>query len=220
MSTNRIEEAAEEARKALGELAAAARKRDHEIKHAREALNRERNNVVIGARAAMRDIDDHDEVLEEEAEQFEHIVRGRVITRRTSILEPEPDGEPSSSTVPLTGAAPSVPVDSPVRETAVPPAEPVAAVMTDRVPLVQVQRSPYDPRSWCLWCQLVAVLGGLIGLFVGLKTRWAVTDEVHHWKWVPGTIWVLAIAGVGFFVFGLVCAIVCEQLNRQRAAQT
>jgi hypothetical protein len=70
MSTEHISEEVEAARRALGQLTSAAQKRLRNIQNTREGLDKERVRVALGARLAMRGIDDIDAEYEEEENQL------------------------------------------------------------------------------------------------------------------------------------------------------
>lgn len=90
MSTENIREEAEVAIEALDRLAEAARKRDADIAHEREALRQKRANVVVGARAAMRHVDDKDNALVEEQGQYCEMVEGETVEEEQPAPPPPP----------------------------------------------------------------------------------------------------------------------------------
>lgn len=139
---------------------------------------------------------------EQESREVERARRGLLFaTRRAEEEQAAVDHEVEQ----LSGRffePPAPPADPPTTPLPVPPAP-------DDTP------NPADPRTWCWICWLFAVIGGLVGLLVGFKTHSFVTDEVNNWQIVPGTIWVVAITGVFFFLGGLLCSFLRQWRNNR-----
>jgi hypothetical protein len=195
MSTEYIRDEVEVARAALGKLTAKAEKRLRDVRNTRKGFDTERVRVARGAQLAMRGIDDLDEVYEEEEQQLAPILEPRTI-------EPEPTPEPPAD------ATPSLEPPTPLEPGPVPEATQLQSVAVTRNP------RGYNPRCWTRLQWLCAAIGLTIGLVIGSAR--SDFDKFHGFGHGVFTfVWVIAVAGVGFFGGGLIGSFIEERWNNR-----
>lgn len=189
MSTENIAEEAEEARRALGQAAAATRRRAQEVRDAMRGLDVERNNVVIGARAAMRSIDDENEELEEEVEQLRSILEGIDLAPRPTRMVPRAEEEAANDDDIIVQPAPPIPT-------------PVPVVNPDDAP-----RRPHraNPRRWRFWAWLFAIAGLLVCMMVASNSWEPLVGDISGFgRGMLATCWWVGWTGLGFFGGGVI----------------
>lgn len=208
MSTEHIHQEAEAARKALGQVASAARKRSSELANKRRGLQRERDNLAVGVRAAMRDIDNEDNALEEEEQKLSEILEGL----------PEPIVEVSEPTVASFTPRATPPAEivvmepeAPALRTTLPPPEPEPATAESELPRRVTEQTNnaqqrvveiIDVRRWTSPQWLVAVLGAIIGLVVANATHGMYDDIEGFGRGLLVFLWFVFMTGFGFFLVG------------------
>jgi hypothetical protein len=148
-------EGTDDAREVLGTLADNVRARAEVASDLLRGLVIEATDVNIGARAALRAIDDEVEVLTEEAQQLAQVVRH----------------EPPAAPPPAAAPAPPVVVQpQAVPVVIAPAADPPTVVGGAPTP------EPNEPgfwhlRSWSILQWIMAIVGALIGLLVASQTN-------------------------------------------------
>ncbi len=207
MTMERHRDRAEVARAVLGQLASDVRKQRKDIATELRGLDSETDGVLIGARAALEDIDEERRSLLEELEEHD-----RVIDPSTAESTPDDSGTdvapppppPPSPKTPPVAPPPVAPVQPPPTASATAAAAARAtatATATTTAPPTRFNRA--DPRNWWILAWLLAVIGLLIGLYVGTHTSGfdSLHGTVHGWFTFG---WVMACAGVGFFLGGTI----------------
>lgn len=139
MSTDNIAEQAEEALKALGQLASAAEDRLRDVRKDRDGIDKQRVKVVQGAQLATRRLQDKDDTLEEEENQLAGALR---------LPQPTP---PPAEPVQIHEPDASEPTPPPAEPTPAPEPEPTPppppADETTAVPVVDQQPDRVYTRS-------------------------------------------------------------------------
>lgn len=194
------------------------RERNQEVIANVDEINRQMaedlENAAIATRAIEQEVADKLALASEEAAQLYFIATGK---RPEDVAPAEPLTAPVAAeatpepTPPLTTDEPAPPA---------PPAEPVqtapTAVLEPQeeigLPVAQIVTEHhyhyFDPRGWEGRRLLFAIILGLLGLFIGIRTvGWVVSDWNNNWwPWfvvtvqiIFGFIWVVAWTNVGFF---------------------
>jgi len=175
----------------------------------KEALVKEGAHVVLMNLNDQRDsLDVADEKVEEELSQLDPNYFDKLDAVNAA----------SAAETPPTIVAPPVPpeviVTAPPVQTAPTvvlqePQEALGLAKATDVTIETKSRSAADPRGWSSLQLLFAVILGLLGLLIGLRTvGWVVTGWNTNWwplaitilQLFFGTVWVLSITGIGFFL--------------------
>lgn len=210
MSTEHVKEEAEAARAALGTLASKGRSRRKELLDKREGLQKERDNVVAGARLAMQAIDDDDTVLEEEFDQLDGALSGSVDASNAEAAQP---ANTASMTVPPAPVEPTpVAPTPPVPPEATPVAQPTVVQPEPFIPLRDDEGTDRLAGNWPHWTfvsWVAALLGGLFGAWVARKTYADLDSDVLF-----EIFWYILMIGTFACLFGWVAAVVEDRLVR------
>lgn len=219
MSTENLREEAEAARAALGQVAKKAEQRKRQLERDRRGLQKERDTVVVGARAVMQNIDDKDGVLEEEEQQLDHILQG------PPAPVPEPElpaaSEPKEPEAPATVTPEPMPGSSVFDQDAEPsdkadkdfvPSPPYTSAQlrgmsNDRLHVVakyfDMDMPVTDHNRDNVIVYILSVQAGMRrGVERTTTVRERVVDIIDVRRWT-GMQWVLAILGI---IIGLVVA--------------
>ncbi|MDB5179599.1 MAG: hypothetical protein JWN12_231 [Candidatus Saccharibacteria bacterium] len=204
-TTDELVKTAEETRARRKLLATS--KKSNETKRAAidetEQLVKEGTHVVLMSLNDKRDsLDAADEKVEEELSQLDpnYFAKEQATTPVAPVPEPVPTPEP---------APPAQPTE-PVQATPTVVLEPQQEIGVPATQVVTTERHYHylNPRGWGWLRWLLAIILGLLGLFIGLKTvNWVVSDWNNDWwTWfvvmlqvIFGFIWIVAWTGVGFF---------------------
>jgi len=214
------------ARRAVSATAESARARHQRLAEEAAALVAQRAeddaNFEIARRASEQEHNDRLGEIGEELGQTGYVVDGAELEP----ADPEPPVAPPAPPEEPGPAAPPIP-PAPPEEPAVPAPEPQQAL---GLPAAQVVPAPprnhFNPRNWGRLEWLLAVVLGLFGLFIGLRTvEWVVSDWNVGWPdWIVVTIqaifgfaWVIALAGLGFFGGALIGFFAPRWRERRRA---
>lgn len=230
MSTKYIQEEAEAARKALGEVASAARKRRKEVRDLRRSMQTERDNVIIGARAAMRDVDDEDAVYEEEEQQLLEILEGP--TEDDEPVDEESAHQSPPANPPTSDEPPAPPTGTnqrrySYRELRVMDNQQLQQLLASRLGITRTVTDGnradvilvlmdgigrpssrtttvverIQPSSWGTWSWILAFGLGAIGLIVSALTA-GFDDFSGIGHGVFTALWVVFVTMTGFFLGG------------------
>lgn len=188
MSTEHIREEAEAARKTLGQLARRAAARHREVQRELEGLATEEDNVLVGARGALRAIEDDRQVVVEELGQLVEILDAP--GDADNQVEPE---------VPIfVQPRPEEPAPEPISTPA--PADDEHDDDSDVVII-----NYWNPQTWSGIQWLLAIIGLMVGLMVASATWDNLVNGINGFgRGLISTAWWLALSGLGFFGGGFI----------------
>jgi len=189
MSTERFKEKSETTRRELGQLAHEVRESAREVRDELRGLERERENVLIGYRATVRDIADEEEALLEEAEQIRSILDDIPLSPRVSRLTPAAADENNDDDIIVVQPAPPTPT-------------PVPVVNPDDAP-----RRPHraNPRRWRFWAWVIGFAGLLVCMMVASNSWEPLVGDISGFgRGMLATCWWVGWTGLGFFGGGVI----------------
>lgn len=195
MSMDRVRDSAENARRALGQLASDVRNARREAHNQLQGLDRETEHVLTGARAAVQAIDDQRQPLIEELGQLDG-----VLSPPPAPAAPAPGSPDNVPTQPDTPVVHPEPPAEPAPETPAPTAEANANASVH----VSIGHR-INPRNWGPW-QWLGAFAGLIVAFLVWRTipDWAGQNiEDNTTQGIIDVLWAVAVLGFGFFGGGL-----------------
>jgi uncharacterized integral membrane protein len=207
MSTIDIEEEAAAATDALLNLSEAgkkaAKKRKKEIKDARKRQAEIDYAARLARRAEQDKIDEAEEILS----QIDPDLPDPAPVPPVDVTPPvEPPAQPEPAQVEPPEEPPAQPdAQTVVLDQAPEPQEAIGLPPAQDVPQRQHW---FDPRGWNLLQWLLAILLGIVTLYIGFRTvSWATSDWNVDWpegfvmflSVVFGIVWVIVFAAVGFF---------------------
>jgi len=221
MSTEHLCEETKAARASLGKLAAASRARAGEVRKELEGLEKETSNVLIGARGAVRAIEDDREVVLEELGQLKEILGTAEPVSSTPPTPPVPPVQPPPVAVvpqPDVHPVPVVPV-TPVCHPDPNPTQQQPAVIAPAPANANATAiavvNQHDPRNWTGVQWLLALIGLLVGVMVwSFWPEWPGRNIGNSGvKTFVNFVWFIAHGCVGFFIGGFIGSVI----DRRRA---
>jgi hypothetical protein len=171
-------------------------KRQNQANAERAALEAKHRLVTIGAAAALRRIVDDVRELDEERQQLASITGNTVPAL-------DPASAPAPTQQPATPAQPTTPDPAPTTTQQLP-----------ATPRVRVNH--FDVRLWSVAQKIVAVICGLIGLFIASKTYDFPGYHNSTGKVVFAIIWTVALTALGFFAGGYGYLVAKRKLRNRR----
>lgn len=201
MSTEHIREEAEAARRTLGQLARRVGERRRDVRRELQGLETETDHVLIGARGALRAIDDDREVALEELDQLDEIFDG---PDEPEVPAPTPPGPLTPPPAPPW--VPPVPPTPPVDDGPVIIAPPPVDDGDDEPDDIVVIRRWWNIRDWSGVQWFLAVIGLILAIIVARFTWEPLVgdDIVGFARGAIATIWWIALMGLGFFGGGFI----------------
>jgi hypothetical protein len=162
----------------------------------RAALQALHQRVTIGANAALRKIVDDTRKLDEERQQLASIT-GNTVPGLDPASAPAPTQQPAAP------AQPTTPDPAPTT--------------TQQLPVTpRVRVNHFDVRLWSGLQKIIAVICGLIGLFIASKTYDFPGYHNSTGKVVFGIIWAVALTALGFFGGGYSYIVAKRRLRNRR----
>ena len=200
MSMTHHKEQAEEARRALGQLSSAVRKRHDELDGKIGGFKTEEDNVLTGTRAALRAIDDDRKVVVEELMQHREVLG----------IQPNPEPEPT----PAVDEGNEV-EQTPPTQTVEQVSEPTPAV--DEGNEVEQTPSPTTRRYHVADSMVGAVLAVLAGLFLfALLWGWATNDWILEMPTLAWGILKAVLASIVVYVVALAAGALGDTIEDRR----
>jgi hypothetical protein len=184
MSTRRVNDEAQAARKALGDLADAADKAVRELEREKQQKVKELGRIVRGAQVATQQVNDEIGDLDEQLSQL-----NASDPEPPAPAEPAADNSSNDNSNSNTGNG----NDAGNQPTAAPPAEPYT-----------LTRNNLNPRNWRFLAWLLALVGAVVGVIIARASydpMWSnVTNDFWHGLLV--VLWFIALMAAGFLTGG------------------
>ncbi len=187
----------------LAAEANAALLRETEAEAARHATEQATaRNAVRAAEVAARTAEDAATASAAEKAKLDERLHGRP----TATIVPEPETETTAPAVVEPEPEPETTAPAVVEEEGEP--EPAAPAADEDEPDPDNPRFNANPRQWRMLQWLLAILGLFIGalvakMFLGFPF-WIANNPATWVKAILGTVWYIALIGVGFFGGGLI----------------